>query len=364
MRRRWKIGIAAGVLLCILIIAAIGLLASYTAREIERRRHDILGLALNIEGYHINWLQAQLVLKGIQIFPARREHRRYLLASADALEIVVWPSLTDILKGRLHIKEVTLNNPFITYVRTGPKKHNWDVLELGKGETKKTRKTESFEPPVWIDTVKIEGGRARYRDHYKGQRMDLTEIDATVSHIVYEPRPEVLPTRIKATARLGQTKGRMSVKGRANLLAQGFNFKVKGRIDKAPITHFHSFYRGQTPFKIRSGTLYVKSKAKSKRSKLTSQHHATIYNLKAAGAKGKIINALVLMRGGKVKIDATVNGDLDSGNFFVSSEISRGLSRGIWAQAREGAPLKKTGEKIKELGSSVGRGIEGIFKRK
>ena len=362
MRRRWKIGIAAAVLLCT-IVAAIGLLASFTAREIERRRHDLFGLALSIQDYIINWPKAELILKGVKIYPAGRERKKYLLASADRMEVAIWPRLSDILKGELHIKKVTLVNPSIKYVRISRRRHNWDTLTLKKEESEKGAIKDGGWP-LWIDTVKIKNGKARYRNRVQGHRMNLTEIDAIASNIVYEPRPHVLPTRIELRARLDQTKGRIFVKGRTNLSAKGYNFKIRGGMEKAPITYFYSFYRGQTPFRIRSGTMYVNSRATSKKSKLRSQHHATIYNLRAGGTKGKIVNALVLKRGGPVEIDATVNGDLDSGTFFVSHELSRSLSESILAQARVDRPVKKVGEKLKDAGTAVGRGIQKIFKRK
>jgi len=108
----------------------------------------------------------------------------------------------------------------------------------------------------------------------------------------------------------------------------------------------------------------ITSKASAKKSKLIAYNHATIYNLKAGGGmKGKLINAFVLSLSGPVSVNVTVKGDLEKGKFRVGSALSRGIGRNIFSQANKANPLKGTGRKIKEAGSSVGRGIKKLFGR-
>ena len=214
-----------------------------------------------------------------------------------------------------------------------------------------------------VDEVVIKDGRIVWRDRVSGGRFELNDTEASLSNIIDEPDSSKLPSKISVKGRIGKTKGKASAKGRVNLLAEGINFKIKARINDAPITYFAPFYAGQVPFRISSGTMSVSSNAKAKDSYLKSSHHATIYNLKVGGVQGKLINALVLREGNKVDVDAQVNGDLSKGNLSVSSQISRIMGGAILARARENAPLRKVGSGLKRAGEKTGSKIQRLFGR-
>ncbi|MFH1830219.1 MAG: DUF748 domain-containing protein [Pseudomonadota bacterium] len=345
------------ILIFVLIFAAgvIAISARGALNAIERQSKNIVGLSLDVESYRINWLKAAISLKGIKIYPAGEKD---LLASAQELSIRIMP--TALFKKTLHAKSITLIKPTINITEYRRNKYNWDALNLGE----KDKNDKDDEWHVWIESVKIKDGILNYQDRVGGHRIKLTSVSMSLKNITSEPNPKKLPTMLYMKSKIDNNKGNLTLRGRLNAFAEGINFKIRSRIDDAPVTYFRSFYAGETPFPIRSGRMTMTSKLTAKMSKLVAYNHATIYNLKAGGdMRGKLINAFVLSLSGPVEVDVTVKGDLEEGDFRTGSALSRGIGQNIFAQANNANPLKGTGKAIKEAGSSVGRGIKKLFGR-
>ncbi len=354
---------------------------------LEEQRHDLMGLAIDIGGYALDWKGASLKLSDIRIYPAGSERPDALLAQAEELFISIAPR--DVLNHVLHAKEVVLVRPRISVVQQKAGTLNWTSGGLGsrgatfsmghegpapKGEEVKARPAEArkAEPAhegkqaasgekwkVLVDAVRIVEGQADYENLLKGQHLALRGLNLELTDIESEDDPEKLPTRLRLDARIGDTGGRLAVNGDLNLFAEGINFAIKASISPTPITYFHAFYAGATPYPIQAGSIGVASNARSARSQLRSSHHATISGLRVGGGiKGELINQFVLSRSGPIEVDAQVNGDLEDGKLSVSAALSKNIFDSILAQAQQFSGLDKVGEKA--LGEIKGAGEAAI----
>jgi uncharacterized protein involved in outer membrane biogenesis len=345
-----------------LIVAAASIvLAAYAEDFVEKYRHDVMGLSIKADQIEVNWLSYGVTLKGVKIYPARKESSRNLLGQADEIRICVAP--TSLLWHTLRLRSVVLERPHVNYVRSRVGHTNGSVLNMSWLKDSEKNKGTLGDWGFRVDKVVIKNGHIAWRDHVSGGRFELNNTEASLSDIVDEPDSSKLPSKIHVEGTIGKTKGSASAHGRVNLLAEGINFNIKANIKNAPITYFAPFYAGQVPFKIVGGTMSVSSNAKAKDSYLTSSHHATIRNLKVGGVQGKLINALVLREGNKVDVDAQVNGDLSKGNLRVSSQISRIMGGAILARAGESVPLREVGAGIKRAGEKTGDKIRSLFGR-
>lgn len=332
---------------------------------IEKQSDDIIGLAIDVKGYSISWLSASFSLKDIKIYPAgKKGQESHLLASAEELKLRIMPSA--LLRKTLHAESVTLKKPVINVTEYTLNKYNWDVIDLGQEGPKDAKGEEKGKSDwhVWVEDVKINDGVISYRSLPGGHRVKLTDLEMSIKNIKSDENPEKLPTKLYIDGKIDDKKGKLKVKGRLNAFAKGINFKLRAWINDAPITYFRSFYAGQTPFPISSGRLNLTTKATAKKSDLVAHSTATIHNLKVGGGiKGKLVNSFLAGNRGPVVVNVTVKGDLDKGNFSTASAISRGISKGILAQAKKANPLSGTGEKAVEGTKSVGRKIKGLFDR-
>jgi len=359
-----KLIVVLGVLLVLLV--AVALYGSMAARRmIEERRHDVAGLALDIGGYSLGFFSASLSLEKIKIYPAGKEEAKFLLASAEKLSISVAPF--DLLRGKLRAKEVELKKPEINYVITGRKSANWDALDLGGGEAPaKDEKKKGDEPAEkgWelvVDDVEIDDGRVLYRNEVNGQNLELRDVDISIEDIRAARKEGELPTEIEMEGKIGETGGRLSVRGMADLLGDSISFDIAGGLSSTPITAFSSFYAGSVPFKIAAGSIAVSSKGRAVKNLLTSSHHATISGLKAGGGgKGELINQFLLSNRTPIEVDTAVNGDLSTGRFSVSAELSRGIADEILRRASASLPEKalEQVERVTPL-----KGIRNIFRK-
>ncbi|OQA59784.1 MAG: AsmA family protein [bacterium ADurb.Bin270] len=354
--------ILAALLLLLIAVALYGSLAA--RRMIEERRHDVAGLALDIGGYSLGIFSASLSLKEIKIYPAGKEEPQFLLASAEKLFISVAPF--DLLRGKLRAKKVELKKPEINYVITGRKSANWDALDLGerespaKGEGKKGDEAAGKGWELVVDDVEIEDGRVLYRNDVNGQNLELREVDISIEDIRAARKEGELPTGIEMEGKVGGTGGKLSVEGMADLLGDSISFDVAGGLSSTPITAFSSFYAGSVPFEIAAGSIEVSSKGKAVKNLLTSSHHATIYGLEAGG-KGELINQFLRLNRAPIEVDTAVSGDLSTGKFSVSAELSRGIADEILRRVSASLPEKAL-ERVKKI-APIKEGIRNIFKR-
>ncbi len=367
MKKRLPIAIFSTVALVAIIVGTIALASRGAIDAIERQRHDIIGLAIDVGDYGVNLFSASLVLKDIKIYPAGKEDDEHILAKADVLRVALSPR--DLLVKTIHARKIVLVNPKINVIKKTKTDFNWDALDLGTDEEKAKTNTEADENKadeweVRIDSVKIRDGEIAYVDKSEGHKLRLTKLDMQVSDIRPNDNPDELPTQLNIDAKIDDNKGMLNVRGRLNLFAEGVNFKLRSIIGNSPITYYRSFYAGSTPFPIVGGTISITSQATSKKSELLANNHATIYNLRAGGGiKGDLINAFVLKKRAPVEADVTVKGNIEKGDFNVGSKISAGIGDGILAQAKAIPDLLSPAETIMSKTKSIGEGVKGLFKR-
>lgn len=350
--KKLTIAIAAVIIFILFATGVVAIAARGALKAIEEQSKDIIGLSIDVESYSISWMTGSFSLEGIKIYPAGKERKRDLLASAEELRIRVMPRA--LLRKTLHAKSITLVKPTINLTEYRNNKYNWNVVDL--------KMDEELDWNVWVEDVKIEDGILNYRSRPGGHRMRLTDVDMKINNIKSESDSSKLPTKLYIKSKIDEKKGTLKVKGKLNAFAKGVNFNIRSWIDNAPITYFRSFYAGKTPYSITAGQINMSTTAVSKKSQLVAHSKAKIYNLRVGGGvKGKLVNAFLKGKRGPVVVNTTVKGNLEKGNFSTATAISEGINVGILSQAKEANPLKGTGEKLKEGTKSIGRGIKGLF---
>jgi uncharacterized protein involved in outer membrane biogenesis len=299
----------------VVVGGAVTLLAVYADTFIEKYRHDIAGLAIQVKEVEVAWLTYGITLKGVTIYPAGKERKRYRLGSAEEVRVSLVPY--DLLRRMIHIRSLTLIKPKVTFIRTSMRHTNWEALNMSwlkEGDGKKEGEMGGWK--LRVDNIEIEAGRFMFRDRVTGGRFDLREMKASVTNIVDEPNPKRLPSRVRVDGKLAKYDAPVTMQGRMNILAEGLNFNFTSHIRNAPITYFAPFYAGQVPFRIKSGRI------------------------------------------------AVVNGDLESGKLRVSSQVSKIIGNSILSDARKASPIRKVGEGIQRAGEKTGNAVRRLFRRR
>jgi uncharacterized protein YycO len=370
--KKWIL-IAVAVLFAGFIIA--GVFAVKTASKmIDEKRKNILGLAVEVGSLKIDWALTRIIFKDVAIYPAGKVRKGDELASAEKLIFDISPM--DIFKKKeLHATEITFEKPDVSYIRYTRKLKNWDALDLSqmggekKDKTEAEIKVEEDGYTVRIDKLTINDGHAKYVDHADGGRMELNDLDVEVTDIVSEPDPAKLPTKLTISAQMGNTSGRINIKGKANVLSKGINFDVKSHLSSMPITYFSSFYAGKTPLGIRSGNMSSSGRSTAKESRLNSNNQINISGLRVTdGIKGEMVNKFILSKNDNLSFNVHVEGDLEKGDVSISHTAAKIITDQLIAQAMKETPVGQFGEAIKGTGKSIGEGgkkigdkVKGLF---
>ena len=222
--------------------------------------------------------------------------------------------------------------------------------------------------PLIIDDVRIKDGSIRYENPSRGQRLELGAVDIRIDDIERADKKSQLPTKFSIKASIGSTGGRINASGRADFLGDGISFELNGALTSTPITAFSSFYAGAVPFPIEAGSVAISSRVSTKDNMLTSSHHATISGLKIGGGeKEKLTNKYLLSLAGPISINASVNGDLSTGNFSFSSTLSKKIVEEILNRAVNAAPAAAASDVKKAVeapAKKIEKGLKGVFKRR
>jgi uncharacterized protein involved in outer membrane biogenesis len=370
MKKKYIVLIIVAILVAGLAIASV-IAVKTASRLLEEKRKNLLGLDLELKSYYIDWARARIVLEGVALYPTGKVVEKEKLASVEKLIIAISPR--DIFKeNELHITKVVFDKPEVSYIRLTRKTKNWDALDLsqlGSEEKKEEGKPTGEEFRVRIDDLTIRDGTVNYRNLADGGRLDLKDLEVKVEDIVYEPDISKLPTDIEMTARIDDTSGKFSLKGEANLLAKGINFKAHANLSPMPVTYFAPFYAGDVPFPITSGTISVVSNAKAVDSQLTSGHNISISGLRVGGGvKGDLINKFILSQNDRIVVSAAVNGNLETGDVSISHTASKAIVDQLMAGAMKQTPVGVVGETIKGGGKTIEGGgkkigdkVKGLF---
>jgi len=339
------------------------IMAVKTARRfIEEKRQNILGLALEIKSYDVDWKHARLVLEGITIYPAGQMDEQHELASAESLFVEVSP--LDVLKKKeFHAKNIIFEKPKFSYIQLSRKEKNWDALdtsELKGEESKKEEKEKNGDDwLIRIDQITIKDGEVEYKDKVTGQHLELNDVDVDITNIVNEPDPKKLPTSIHMEAQIDKTSGHLKLDGNANLLGKGINFDLKANLSSMSLLYFAPFYAGSAPFAITSGSLAMSSTAKAEESMLHSNYHVSISGLHVSdGLKAKMVDAFLEQAGRHVDVNASVSGNLETGEISIGSSTSKAITDQVMSQAMANSPLGKPEELLKKGGEQIQKNVQ------
>ncbi len=343
------------------IIAGIGLKTYYgfqaASEFFQQKRENLFGLKFKVKEVELNWIGTSIALKNVTIYPAGKKVRHQL---ASAKRVVFDLSPFELLSKRFYISKIIFDKPKSSYVVYSRNRANWDVLDLSDLDENGSENQDNWQ--IQIDKIIIKDGSFKYRNRVDRNRLDLNRVQANIKKIVSEPNPKKMPSKVHLKAQVANTKGRININGRVNLLADGINFKLNSKLSKMRLTYFAPFYAGEVPFPIRSGTISGTSKASSVKSQFVAHNHMLLENIKAGGVKGKMLNAFFLRHGNRVRVNATAKGNLEKGDITISKTTTQAITNQLMSQAFRETPVGKAGRKIKKGGKKLKRKIKNIFR--
>ncbi|MFH1874023.1 MAG: DUF748 domain-containing protein [Pseudomonadota bacterium] len=323
----------------------------------KEKKENFFGLKFKVDKIRLDWLRTRIVLLNVNIHPAGNKSS-YPLASAK--KVIFDLSPFKLIHKQFYVTKIIFEKPKSSYIEYSAQKANWDALNLSELDENSSSKGSDWQ--IIIDKIVIKDGNFKYRSLVDRSRLELNQVEATITNIVSEPNPQKLPSKISFKSQVGRTKGELNISGRANFLAEGINFKLKARLSEMPVTYFYPFYAGQIPFTIQRGKISGSSDATSVKSNFISYNNIVLKDLKTGGLKGKLVNALVLKNNNRLKIKASAKGNLEEGNITIGSATTRAISDQILAQAMKQTAIGKTGTKVKETGKNIKRKITNIFR--
>jgi hypothetical protein len=315
---------------------------------IESRRHNIAGLALQVGDYSFSILRASLTLKQVKIFPVGQETDDALLASAG--EVYVRLSLFALFRERLHVTQVTLIDPKITYIVESDDHSNW----IG---------VKPIHANIVVDDIEIKNADVMYEDKRHGMHLELQNATVTVNNIRPAHREGQLPTSIEFSAGIAHTTAKLNVKGDASLFGDGVSFDVKGSLRNAPVGLFAAYYRGMVPFPVIGGVISMTIHAQAMDNKLTSSNHVTLSGLRVGGGlEGEIANKFILSQAGPISFNVNASGDLSTGDFSVATTISKNIAGELVSRAMGNGPHSIAKDVDKNVLNPIKKGLKNLFK--
>src|ERR1041385_8011706 len=117
----------------------------------------------------------EVVLRDLKLRPAGQE------PLVTAQEVRARYSLMDILKGNIHVEELTLASPTVVIIENPDGSHNYDPLTKAQAEpkpkAKETKETKPSKPAqLHLKNIALKDATIRYVKLYKGGNRDVVEL--------------------------------------------------------------------------------------------------------------------------------------------------------------------------------------------
>lgn len=336
---------------------------------IKKISEDFYGFQIKWDRFDFSILNASAKLHGFELIPKAMPgfQKGETMIKADKITVDLrWLPL--IFQKTLSLSEIELESPQIKVIRyrngTNSLKSFLPIIKVGE---KKKKKNQDVRYHLVLDEVYVKDGEIDFKDKKMGSRIELKNVDLLMTKLNSIAGRKGKPSDVNMSAKLGETGGKIKLKGTFNLFEEGIHFDLKQKSKGLPITYFRPYYQRDVPVLVTGGTMSVSSTLKSRKSYLTSNHFVQISNLQVEGKRGmgvimglpaKIFVAFVSGHRGTLDMTVQVNGNLEKGNFSISRQFSRSLFQSMIARARE-----EKGIGIEEKLKKAGEGLKETFKK-
>lgn len=374
----------------LILIAAVVLAVEYaaapTARRIlvEKIKRDT-GLTPQVSSVGLSLWRGAATAYDVVLpnFPPFREP-----TLLQARTITVNLALLPLLSKKVVVQKITLKEAVLTVERNRRGKTNLQAflkrIEANRGPA--TRSPIIVDKLVWADST------FRFIDHTAGSppaRLVLEEVQFLARDIDSTRTDDPLPSRFSAQAAIATPRrGRLSMKGRANLFHPLANFDLNLTLESLDLPALQRLYPA-SPVVFRDGLAYLSTSATCRNYRLNAQNRLVLHrldfwprgqDLRVAGLPLQTVVAF-LERGESIELEFLVTGDVRNPKAHlpaVEGLIAKAMrdkilagSEAILQAGKAGATAggkalkvgKKAGGAVLEGVKRLGSGLKKLFGR-
>jgi len=365
---------AAGILAA-LCIGGYFILTFSAVKLIQPRLQKVMGHGLTLE--EIKLRITYLSLRGVQ-YEAPGSKQRFLQVE----EIRVYPSLLSLVKGSLHLKEVTILRPSFFFYRSreGRMAGPWVTgkMESGRKEVPGGKEEKSREPIQFqIDRIRIQKGSVDFEDRKVGEppaQIKLRDMDFEIRNIGYPLTSVHSPVRLYAKMNGKGQKGSIDTEGWID--AKNMDTETSLKIRNIEVKTLEPYYRKRVTAEIESGTMDMDFKIAVKEGRVDAPGEFDLINLRVKEGGGMVLwipaetlVSLLEKKGHQIKVKFHVKGNMENPQFSLQETFLTQVAI-AFAQAL-GIPINVVGEEVLqgtikgEKGLMEGlQSIEGLFQKK
>ncbi len=327
------------------IIAAIGIyLFAPIDRIAKNRLEEVLGTGFSIGKVKIEF--THLEITGLHY----KDNEHKAIEAIKIENIKVYPSILLLLTGRIVIKNIEVDSPYLLLRRFDDNK--WSVSKLLGG---------SGSAPIILKGIKIKNGTVDIWDDKAGKSPFKTTIDGLKIDI-YNPISILQQgTIIDISGRLKAKKqGKISIKGRWDALTNKLTADLK--IDELDMTKLVPYLENTNDITITSGILNLTSNIKFENNVMNAPVDAVARDLAVKSGDGILLGISVpviislIEKEGIINLRFNVYGPLNNIQTDLKEALKKKVEDSI--QKKLESPIKRLGRDLKD----IGKGIMDVFR--
>lgn len=349
-------------LLIALALAAVLALAAFAALQVATRAlkeqvERALGADSEVAEIVVGW--SAIELRGIRIAAPKG------WPAADALRaerVLVHPDLLGLFSARLHVPRITIENAYVSALRTRDGKFR---LLPGLTDKRAAAAPEDAAPPspeVSIGTIELRHGVLEFFDATVRQPAHKTRIEQLHARVEDLQLPSLTGrTRIQIDGAVKGARhdGRLAIDGWAELASR--NSEIATKLQGVDLTALQPYLLKASETGVRRGTLDLRLKSTVRNNHLRAPGTVTLTGLELApsgsplstfmGVPRQAVVAALKDRKGQITIDFKLEGNLDDPHFSLNESFAK----------RVGTAVAETlGISLEGLGKGIGGAAEGM----
>ncbi|MBI5894304.1 MAG: DUF748 domain-containing protein [Deltaproteobacteria bacterium] len=326
----------------LIIITAIGIYLFVPIDKIAKDRlEDILGRDFSIG-------RANVAFAHLEINDLTYKDSEHKIQDVIKIkDIKVYPSLLLLLTGRVVIKNIEIDSPYLLLRRFNDNK--WSVSKLFGG---------SGSAPIILKGIEIKNGTLDIWDDKAGKMPFKTAIDGLKINI-YNPIAILgHGTVIDISGRLKQ--GGISIKGDWDPLT--YKLAADAKANAIDMTIANPYLADEGGVIITSGSLDLSSKIKFENNIVNAPVDAVVKELKMKSAEGVLLDISVplvislIEKQGKFDLRFNIYGHLNNIQTNLKDALKKKAEDSL--EKKIESPLKKLGRDLKD----IGKGIMDVFR--
>ncbi|HEY0843731.1 MAG TPA: DUF748 domain-containing protein [Noviherbaspirillum sp.] len=347
--------LVAGIVLAILGgAAAVGL--HFAAGILKTQVEQALGTNSEVREITLGWSSVQI--HGIRI----RAPKGWPTADTLRAErIVIRPDLLGLFTARVHVPRITVEQAYVSAVRTREGKVRL-LPSLLEAPGKRKGASPGAMPEIRIGTIELRDGVLEFFDatvRQPAHKTRLEQLQAKVDDLQLPALASRTHLQLDGTVKGVQRDGKLSIDGWAELGAK--NSDIATRLQGVDLLAFQPYLIKASEAGVKRGTLDLKLKSSVRKNRLHAPGSITLSGLELVAGGGafgtfmgmprQAVIAGMKDRNDRITIDFTLDGDLNDPKFSLNDSFA--LQVGV-------ALAKSLGISLEGLAKGLGSGVEGL----